>query len=59
MAIGMTEKMLGPDVMNFMRTVIRGCPDPLEIDEGRHFFQESGGALIAERALAQFGLIRS
>ncbi|MEM0990629.1 MAG: haloalkane dehalogenase [Pseudomonadota bacterium] len=56
MAIGMTDKMLGPDVMNFMRTVIRGCPEPLEIPEGGHFVQESGGPLIAERALAAFGL---
>lgn len=56
MAIGMRDKMLGPDVMNMMRGVINGCPDPLEIAEGGHFVQESGGALIAERALAHFGL---
>ncbi|MEO1122308.1 MAG: haloalkane dehalogenase, partial [Pseudomonadota bacterium] len=59
MAIGMRDKMLGPDVMNFMRTVIRGCPDPLEIADGGHFVQESGGPLIAEQALAHFGLTRS
>ncbi|MEM6624366.1 MAG: hypothetical protein AAF674_19250 [Pseudomonadota bacterium] len=59
MAIGMTDKMLGPDVMNFMRTVIRGCPEPLEIPKGGHFVQESGGPLIAERALAAFGLSES
>lgn len=59
MAIGMQDKMLGPDVMNVMRTVIRGCPKPLEIAEGGHFVQESGGPLIAERALAHFGLVRS
>ncbi|MEM1383076.1 MAG: haloalkane dehalogenase [Pseudomonadota bacterium] len=59
MAIGMTDKMLGPDVMNFMRTLIRGCPAPLEIAEGGHFVQESGGPLIAEKALAHFGLARS
>jgi pimeloyl-ACP methyl ester carboxylesterase len=59
MAIGMQDKMLGPDVMNFMRTVIRGCPEPLEIAEGGHFVQESGGALIAGEALAHFGLPRS
>ncbi|MEL6278690.1 MAG: haloalkane dehalogenase [Pseudomonadota bacterium] len=59
MAIGMRDKMLGPDVMNFMRTVIRGCPDPLEIADGGHFVQESGGPLIAQQALAHFGLTRS
>ncbi|MEM6462566.1 MAG: haloalkane dehalogenase [Pseudomonadota bacterium] len=58
MAIGMRDKMLGPDVMNFMRTVIRGCPEPLEINEGGHFVQESGGPLIARTALMQFGLSR-
>lgn len=56
MAIGMRDKMLGPDVMNVMRTVIKGCPEPLEIPEGGHFVQESGGELIAEKALAHFGL---
>ncbi|MEO3415361.1 haloalkane dehalogenase [Roseovarius sp. CAU 1744] len=58
MAIGMKDKMLGPEVMNFMRTVIKGCPEPLEIPEGGHFVQESGGALIAEKALAHFGLTK-
>ena len=59
MGIGMTDKMLGPDVMNFMRTVIRGCPEPLEIADGGHFVQESGGPLIAERALAHFGMAKA
>lgn len=59
MAIGMRDKMLGPDVMRFMRTVIRGCPEPLEIPDGGHFVQESGGPLIAERALAHFGLLKT
>ncbi|OJJ12223.1 haloalkane dehalogenase [Alphaproteobacteria bacterium AO1-B] len=56
LAIGMRDKMLGPDVMNVMRTVIKGCPDPLEIPEGGHFVQESGGELIAQKALEHFGL---
>ena len=59
MGIGMTDKVLGPDIMNFMRTVIRGCPEPLEIADGGHFVQESGGRLIAERALAHFGMTQS
>jgi len=56
MAIGMKDKMLGPDVMNFMRTIIKGCPDPLEIANGGHFVQESGGILIAQKTLTHFGL---
>ncbi|MEM9045413.1 MAG: hypothetical protein AAGC81_12010 [Pseudomonadota bacterium] len=59
MAIGMTDKMLGPDVMNFMPTVIRECPKPLEIAEGGHVVQESGGLLIAERAMVHFGLLKT
>ncbi|NRA28922.1 MAG: alpha/beta fold hydrolase [Parvularculaceae bacterium] len=56
MAIGMQDKMLGPDVMNPMRTMIKGCPEPLEIADGGHFVQESGGPLIALQALKAFGL---
>ncbi|NOD88837.1 MULTISPECIES: haloalkane dehalogenase [unclassified Ruegeria] len=56
MAIGMKDEMLGPYVMNHLRTFIKGCPDPLEIPEGGHFVQEAAGLLIAERALTHFGL---
>jgi len=56
MAVGMQDKMLGPDVMSALRSLIRNCPEPLEIPQGGHFVQESGGPLIAERALAHFGL---
>ncbi|MEM9844015.1 MAG: haloalkane dehalogenase [Pseudomonadota bacterium] len=55
MAIGMKDKMLGPDVMNYMRTVIRNCPEPMEIPEAGHFVQEHGAA-VAKRALDAFGL---
>ena len=58
MAIGMKDKMLGPVVMSHLRTVIKGCPEPLEIAEGGHFVQEAAGRLIAEKALASFGLSR-
>ena len=58
MAIGMKDQMLGPNVMNFLRTIIKGCPEPLEIAEGGHFVQEAAGPLIAERALAHFGLTK-
>lgn len=57
MAVGMRDAMLGPEVMGFMRTLIRGCPAPLEIAEGGHFVQESGGPLIATKALEAFGLV--
>lgn len=59
MAIGMRDKMLGPDVMKFMATIIKGCPAPLEIADGGHFVQESGGVFIAKRALAQFCLTKA
>ncbi len=55
MAIGMKDKMLGPDVMYHMKNLIRGCPEPLEIEKGGHFVQEHG-EIIAEQALKAFGL---
>lgn len=55
MAIGMKDKMLGPGVMNHIRTIINGCPEPLEIAEGGHFVQEAAGPLIAHKALEHFG----
>jgi len=58
MAIGMKDKMLGPNVMNHIRTFIKGCPDPLEIKEGGHFVQEAGGPLIAQKALEHFGMAK-
>ncbi len=53
MAIGMQDKMLGPQVMNFMRTVIRNCPEPFEIADAGHFVQEFGEQ-VATKALASF-----
>ena len=58
MAIGMKDKMLGPGVMNHIRTFIKGCPEPLEIAEGGHFVQETAGPLIAQKALERFGLAK-
>ncbi|SHG79573.1 haloalkane dehalogenase [Ferrimonas marina] len=54
MAIGMQDKMLGPEVMGYMRSLISGCPEPMEVPEAGHFVQEFGGP-IAERALKAFG----
>ncbi len=55
MAIGMTDPVLGPPVMQSMRKLIRGCPPPMEVAEGGHFLQELG-APVAAAALAHFGL---
>lgn len=55
MAVGMTDPVLGPDVMARLRTQIRGCPAPLEVHDGGHFVQEKGD-LIARAALSAFGL---
>lgn len=55
MAIGMKDKMLGPPVMNFLRTIIKGCPEPMEILDAHHFVQEHGVA-VARQALKQFAL---
>ena len=50
MAIGMKDPVLGPDVMHRLRAVIKGCPAPLEIEDGGHFVQEHGD-IIARAAL--------
>lgn len=55
MAIGMKDEMLGPPVMNFLRTVIKGCPEPMEVPHAHHFVQEHGVA-VAQQALKTFGL---
>lgn len=55
MAIGMQDKMLGPEVMYYMKDLIKGCPEPLELPDADHFVQEQG-ELVARRALEHFGL---
>lgn len=54
MAVGDADPVLGPDVMESLRRVIRGCPEPLMIKGGGHFVQEWGDE-IARAALAAFG----
>ncbi len=54
MAIGMKDKMLGPEIMGWMQTIIK-VPTPLEIPEGGHFVQEFGDE-IAIAALKHFGI---
>ena len=42
MAIGAADPVLGLDVMRQLRKWIRGCGEPLVIDNGGHFLQEWG-----------------
>ncbi len=53
MAIGGADPVLGPPVMNQLRTIINGCPEPLVIEEAGHFVQEWGEE-IARKALVTF-----
>lgn len=55
MAIGMQDPVLGPPAMKFLRSMIRNCPEPLEIEDGGHFVQE-WGAPIARAALKHFAI---
>jgi pimeloyl-ACP methyl ester carboxylesterase len=54
MAIGATDPVLGPPVMNELRRLIRNCPEPLVHPQAGHFVQEWGEE-IAARALEAFG----
>jgi len=53
MAIGMTDPVIPPPAMRALRKTIRGCPAPLEVDEGGHFLQEWGEE-VARAALAHW-----
>jgi pimeloyl-ACP methyl ester carboxylesterase len=55
MAVGMLDKMLGPDVMSHMQHLIKGCPAPMELPNADHFVQEQGEE-VARAALRHFGL---
>ncbi len=57
MAIGMQDPVLGPPVMHALRRVIRGCPEPYEMNYAGHFVQEWGEE-AAKKALIAFGLTR-
>jgi haloalkane dehalogenase len=50
MAIGVTDPVLGPPAMAYLRKHIRNCPEPLQVAEAGHFVQE-WGADIARQAL--------
>lgn len=53
MAMGAQDPVLGLPVMHALRQCIRGCPEPMVIDQAGHFVQEHGEA-IAQRAVQVF-----
>lgn len=55
MAIGMQDPVLGPPAMHFLRSMIKNCPEPMEVADAGHFVQEWGEP-IAKAALDKFGI---
>jgi haloalkane dehalogenase len=53
MAIGAADPVITPAAMHNLRSNIRGCPEPLIIEEAGHFVQE-WGEQVANAALASF-----
>jgi pimeloyl-ACP methyl ester carboxylesterase len=53
MAIGMRDPVIPPAAMTHLRTLIRGCPAPLELPDAGHFVQEHGD-VVARAALTAF-----
>jgi haloalkane dehalogenase/tRNA(adenine34) deaminase len=48
MAVGARDPVLGPPVMQALRRLIRGCPEPWIHPEGGHFLQEWGDEVARE-----------
>jgi pimeloyl-ACP methyl ester carboxylesterase len=46
MAIGMTDPVLGPVVMEELRRTIRNCPEPIRLAAAGHFVQEWGEEVL-------------
>ncbi len=57
MAVGLADPVLGGPVMDALRSNIRGCPQPMLIEEAGHFVQEWGEP-VARAALKAFGDIQ-
>ncbi|MCU0296040.1 MAG: haloalkane dehalogenase [Candidatus Nanopelagicales bacterium] len=55
MAVGTQDPVLGPKVMERMRQIIKGCPEPMLVEAG-HFVPEHGEP-IARAALTAWGLL--
>ena len=53
MAIGAKDPVLGVPVMSQLQQIIRGCPEPMVLEDAGHFVQE-WGADVARAALASF-----
>ncbi len=53
MAIGAQDPVLGPSAMQGLRAGIRGCPQPIVVDQAGHFVPEHG-APIAQVAVGYF-----
>nr|WP_233259402.1 tRNA adenosine(34) deaminase TadA [Ramlibacter sp. WS9] len=53
MAVGAQDPVLGVHVMQALRENIRGCPEPMVIDQAGHFVQEHGEP-IARAAVGYF-----
>lgn len=53
MAVGTQDPVLGLPVMRELQTLIRGCPEPLLLDNAGHFVQEQGES-IAQAAVRHF-----
>lgn len=53
MAVGVQDPVLGPKVMTMLRSMIKGCPEPMVIEEAGHFVQEHGEQ-VARAALEAF-----
>ena len=53
MAVGMQDPVLGWPEMQQLRALIRGCPEPIRVEQGGHFLPEWGQG-IAEAAVRHF-----
>ncbi len=53
MAIGMSDPVITPNAMHALRKLIRGCPEPMLVEEAGHFVQEWGEP-VAREALRRF-----
>src|SRR5689334_3175677 len=47
MAVGAKDPVLGVPTMRLLRTSIRGCPEPVVIEDGGHFLQEWGEEVLS------------
>ena len=53
MAVGVQDPVLGLPVMNQLRQAMRGCPEPMVLEQAGHFVQEHGET-IAQAAVGYF-----